>query len=204
MTLPLLVRSNAFLPPSSFLWFWILGGVFVLFFFIVTLTSFCLLNIPPRVVLLTVSFLVGPCALLGDVEVSFSAYMLHIVCVEASFEVLGFNSFEERSIGVPIALASAPTRPSPSTAIASSTAFNLWDPSPAAPASLVLVAFCNYKDFSNLGCHIGHSANPITNLVVLDFGIVQRDGHVILNLNPINQSLKYCLLCELVLILCYC
>ena len=187
--------------PSSFLWFWIVVGIFVLFFLIVRVTSCRLLNIPPREVLPTVYFLVGLCALLGDVEVSFSAYMLHIVCVEASFEVLGVNSFEERSIGVPIALASAPTRPSPSTAIASSTAFNLWDPSPAAPASLVLVAFCNYKDFSNLGCHMGNIANPITNLVIFDFGIGQHNGHVILNLNPINQSLQYCLLCDLVLIL---
>ena len=62
--------------PSSFLWFWIVVGIFVLFFLIVRVTSCRLLNIPPREVLPTVYFLVGLCALLGDVEVSFSAYML--------------------------------------------------------------------------------------------------------------------------------
>ena len=201
MTLPLLVRPNTFLPPASFIRLGILGGLFVLFFFIVTATSCRLLHFPPREVLSTVSFLIGLCALLGNVGVSFSAYMLHLVCVEASFEVLGVHYIEERSIGAPAALDCEPTTPYPSAATASFTASNFWDTSPAAPASLVLVGLCNYKDFSNLGCHMGNIANPITNLVIFDFGIGQHNGHVILNLNPINQSLQYCLLCDLVLIL---
>ena len=53
--------------PSSFLWFWIVVSIFVLFFFNVMVTSCRLLHFPPRVVLLTVYFLVGLCALLGDV-----------------------------------------------------------------------------------------------------------------------------------------
>ena len=67
--------------------------------------------------------------------------------------------------------------------------------------SLVIVALRDSKGFGDLGLHIGHSANPVTKLVVLDFSLGQRDGEVILNLNPTNQLMQHCLLYDLVLIL---
>ena len=112
--------------PASFIQFGILGGLCVLFFFITTLTSFLFFYISPRELLITVSFLVGLHALMGDVGVSFSAHMLHLYWLEASFEVLEVHSIVERSIGAPLAsaLASDPDTVSPSAATASSNAFN--------------------------------------------------------------------------------
>ena len=80
------------------------------------MTSCCFLYIPPRAVLIKVSFLVGLYALLVDVGVSFSAHLLYISWVEALFEVLEVHYIEERAIGTPVGLSYAPT--------ASSTAFN--------------------------------------------------------------------------------
>ena len=48
-----------------------------------TATSYCFLYIPPRVVLVTVYFFVGLCALLGDVGVSLSAHLFHLTWVES-------------------------------------------------------------------------------------------------------------------------
>ena len=95
--------------PASFLQLGILGGIFVFFFFIATVNSFCLLYIPPRSVLVTVSFIFGLCALLGDVGVSFSTHLLHTAWMEALYEVLVVYSIEECSIGAPAASSSAPT-----------------------------------------------------------------------------------------------
>ena len=126
----------------------------------------CLFYIPPKVIMFTVSFLAGLCALLGDVEVSFSDHMFHLAWVEARFEYLAVHYIEERSIGAPTALASAPTR-------ALSAALNCWYTSPVDPTFLVLVVLCNSKGFSNLGCHVGHSAKSIPKLVVLDLSLCQ-------------------------------
>ena len=67
--------------------------------------------------------------------------------------------------------------------------------------SLVIVFLCDYKGSSNLGFYVGYSAKTITKLFVLDFGLVQRDGQFILNLDTIDQLLHHSLLCSLVLIL---
>ena len=190
--------------PASFLWLGIFGRLFVLFFFIAAVTSFRFLHIPTRELLVTVSFLVGLCALLGDVVFSFASHLLHIAWVEALFEVLAVHSIEEWSIGFITASASTPTTSLPSSATASSATFTFWDPSNISPASLVLVSLCDSKGFSDLGFHIVHSDKPIPKLVVLDFGIGQHDGWVLLNLNPSNQLLHHFLLCDLVPILFDC
>ena len=146
-----------------------------------------------------ISFFVVICALLGYVRVPFSTHMLYFAWVEASFEVLSVYSIAERAIGAPAAAASDPNTPttaSPSSATASSAPINLWHPSPVAPTSLVLVGLHNSEGFSDLGCHIGHSAKPVQKLIIIDFGIGQRDGKVVLDLNPINQLLYHCLLSD--------
>ena len=73
-----------------------LGGILVFFFFIATVTSCCLFYISTRVVLVTVSFPVGLCEIMGYVGVSFSTYLWHTAWVEASFEFLAVNSIEEQ------------------------------------------------------------------------------------------------------------
>ena len=80
--------------PDYFLWLGFLCDILVLFFFIDMVTSCRLIHILPRAVLVTVYFLVGVCALLGDVGVSFSAHLLHLAWAEASFEVLEVHSIE--------------------------------------------------------------------------------------------------------------
>ena len=113
--------------PASFLRLGFLGSILALFFFITTVASCCFPHIPPGVVLVTIYFLVGLCALLGYVLVPFSSHMFHIAWVEASFEVLSVYSIEEHAIGEPAALASVPTTPttaSYSTAAASSAPIN--------------------------------------------------------------------------------
>ena len=61
---------------APFLQLVLIGGI--LFFLITTVTSCRFLYIPPRAVLIKVSFLVGLYALLVDVGVSFSAHLVHL------------------------------------------------------------------------------------------------------------------------------
>ena len=195
---------NAFIRvaiPASFLKLGILGGIFFFFFFIATVTSWRFFYILYILLLVTVSFLVVLCTLLGDVGFSFSAHLLHLAWVEASFEVLAVHSIEEQDIVAPAVLASTLTTTSPSASVASSAAFNLWYPSPILPLSLVLVVLCEYEGLSNPGLHVGHIAKPIPKLVVLDIGLGQCYDQVILDLYPINQSLRHSILCNLVSIL---
>ena len=163
----------------SCLWLGILGGILLFFFFVYIVTFFRSLYVHLRVVLATIYFLVGICALLGDVGVSFIAHLLHIAWVEASAEVIEVHSIEERAIGSPAA--------SPSSVTVSSAVFNWWYPSPIAPVYLVFVVLCDSEGFSIIGFHVGHSAKPIYKLVVLDIGLVQQDGQIILNLDPIYK-----------------
>ena len=135
--------------------------------------------------------------------------MLHFTWVEATFEVLEVESIEERAIGASTssASASAPTtltRASTSAVTALSATFNCWYSSSVATMFLFLVDLRDSEGFSELDWHTGHSANTITKLVVLDFGLGQHDVQVILNLNPINQLLQHWLLCNLVPIICDC
>ena len=190
--------------PASFLQLGILGGISVLFLLVPSVTSFRFLYIPPILVLVTVSFIVGICAILGDVGVPFSAHLLRLALVEASFELLAVHSIGEQVIGAPAESASVATTTSPSTTRVFSVDFNCWYPYIFSLAFFVLVAHCNSKGFSNLGSHVGHSSKPIPKLVILDFGLGQRDDQLILNLDPIIQLLHHCLLCNLVLILHYC
>ena len=67
----------------------IIGGLFTPFLFIHTVTSFRFLYIPTRAVLVTVYFLVGLYAILGDVGVSLSAYLLHLNWVELFVWIIG-------------------------------------------------------------------------------------------------------------------
>ena len=67
--------SKLFFITASFLQLGILDGIFVLFFFINTVTSCLLFYISPRALLVTIYFLVGLYALLGDLGVSFSTYL---------------------------------------------------------------------------------------------------------------------------------
>ena len=78
--------------PAYFLLLGIPGRIFVFLFFIVTVMSCLLLCIPPRSVLVTISFPVKLSALLGYVGFSFRAHLLHLDWVEASFEVLAVHS----------------------------------------------------------------------------------------------------------------
>ena len=197
-------NSKSVSIPASFIQLGFLGGILVLLFFIATVTIRHFLHIPPGEVLATISFLVGICALLGDVGVSFRTYLLHLSWVEESFELLEVHSIGERSIGAPVNSASTPNKPttaSPYAATALSKEFKCWYTYTVAPTSLVFFDLRNSEGFGELGCHIGYIAKPITKLVVLDFGIGQRDGQVILNSNTINQSLHHCLLYDLVMIL---
>ena len=162
------------------------------------------LYIPTRAVLVTVYFLVGLCTLLGDVGVSFTAHLLHLDWMEASFEALYVHSIEERAIGAPTTYPSATTMASSSTATALSAALNFWYPYPVSPAPLVLVFLRESKGFSNLVFHAVHSTNPISKLVILYLHIGQRDGQIILKLDPIDQSLYHILLYSLIFILRYC
>ena len=175
--------------PASSIQLGILGGIFLLLFFIATVTSCRLLYIPPRAVIVTISFLFGLCSLLGDVGVSFSTHLFHLAWVEASSEILAVHSIEEQSIGAhadyPYATTTA--SPSPYSTLASSMAFNCWYPSLVSPASLIIVVLCDYEGFSDLVCQVGHSAKPISKLVVLDLVLGQRDVQIILNLDPIYQ-----------------
>ena len=96
---------------ALFLQLGLLCGPVVFFFFIAMVTSFLFLYIYPRVLLVTVSFLFGLCALLGDVGVSFSVHLTYLSWVETLFGVLEVHSIEEQSIGVLVesSLASALT-----------------------------------------------------------------------------------------------
>ena len=64
--------------PASFLRLGIIGGIFVLLFFIAIVTSCHFLYIPPREVLVTIYFIVDLCALLVDGLVSFSAHIFYL------------------------------------------------------------------------------------------------------------------------------
>ena len=198
--------SKSVIIPDYCLWLGFLGRLLVIFFFIATVTTFRFLHIPTGTVLVTISLLVGLCALLGYVGVPFSTHILDLAWVEASFEFLAVYYIEEWAIGVPVSSASAPATPTtalPSTAMALSTHINCWYPSPVDPESLVLVALCDSEGLSDLGFHIGYSTKPFPKLVILDFCLVLRDVSLILDLNPINRSLHHFLLSYLVVILCY-
>ena len=80
--------------PASFLRLGFIGGLLVLLLFISMVTSCHLLHIPPVAVLVTIHFLVGLCALLGDGGVSLSTQPLHFAWAEASFEVLAVQSID--------------------------------------------------------------------------------------------------------------
>ena len=91
---------------ASFIQRGLLGGLFVLFFFITTVTSYLFFtSLLERY--LSPFFFVGLCALLGDVGVSCSAHLFYLSLVEALSEVLEVHSIEERSIGASAASASA-------------------------------------------------------------------------------------------------
>ena len=78
----ILNTSKIVFIPASFLQLELLGGLFVLFFFITKVTSCFLCYISPIALLDTISFLVGFCEPLGDVGVSFSTHLLHLYWVE--------------------------------------------------------------------------------------------------------------------------
>ena len=190
---------------ASFLWLGFLGRILLLFFFIYTVIICCFLHIPPGEVLVRISFLNFLCALLGDIGVSFRTHIFRLDWVEALFEVLTVHFIEERSIGEASASASTlttPTTASPSAATAFSSPINWWYPSTVDPKTLAIVALLESKGFSDLGCHIVHISDPTTKLVIIKFGIGQRYGQIILNLNPINQLLQHFLLSYLFPILC--
>ena len=92
--LPIVSKPKIVSIPDSFLRLCFLGGLLVLFFFIATVTSFWFFTIPPVVLLVTISFIFGLFALLGDVAVYFSTHMLHFAWLEAYFEVLAVHSIE--------------------------------------------------------------------------------------------------------------
>ena len=71
----ILNASKLVLITASFLQFGLLGGLFVIFFFITTVTSCLFFYISLRALLVTIYFLVGLYALLGDVGVSFSTHL---------------------------------------------------------------------------------------------------------------------------------
>ena len=72
----------------------ILGRPLAFFLFITMVTSCCFLYIPRRAIFVTVSFTVGLCVLLGDVGVCLRSHVLHLIWVEAQFEVLEIHSIE--------------------------------------------------------------------------------------------------------------
>ena len=119
----ILNASKLVLITVSFLQLGLLGGIFLLFFLVTTVTSCLFFYIYPRSLLVTIYFLVGLYALLVDVGVSFST---HLCGLKSSFEVLEVHSIKERSIGAPAAssMASDLTTVSPSATTALSKAFN--------------------------------------------------------------------------------
>ena len=89
---------------ASFLQLGLLGGIFVLVFFITMVIRCIFFHISPRELLVTIYFLVGLCELLGDVGIFFSAHMLHLFWVESFGNPLHWRTVHWRSCGLSLSL----------------------------------------------------------------------------------------------------